>query len=849
MDLVKSSSNDDNSFRFHISVMGFDHKPDNNETSNVIVTMSTSAYYNLNTAIEALAEGHPIIPAQLSSYGENRFGVKADYFTSQQLFLFDIDSRTDKKTGEVKLTAPQPEDTIQRLIDLGLIPAFWYPTFSHQDEMPKYSIGFVCDKKITSKFERRVIIRCFSEIIGKKESNQYYVDTQTFNENRLFFGTDKGIQVLDKTARFTVEQLLNTTTAFLTDKGSKNNHTSRTLKLFAERHGLAYDKDKGLYLPEYANATNSIIDNNNRKRGVGNQRKFSDLDIPIEKVIKTCILAQRFNNLKDIFHNDRIRLMSNVLHIRGGEKWYRSLLYEHRKLFGIGTKADYEIDNWKKNGKHRIRCAGCSYREQCPALGNNIIDSVFGRNGVKVRRVEPYEPIPAEHIRGTDTAEGSLEYHLRECIEIGAVNAIRADCGIGKTKYIHKMDNVIIAEKTNECVMQVVKEREKAGLETIYFPDLQPHWTNKIKLLYQIGAVNEANIEIRKLAKEYREIPFDKRTERHKAYIDYVEASKRLKSEGTTAVMTIDRLLNLGESFERTVIFDEHPLNKLTDIDNVEYKTIEKLKEKYVFFPVPALKKIIDALDNGEQLPQISRKERRALAREYDKLAEYDAKVFKLISANRLRYTASGITCYRNKRLPAETIIILSGTIQEDMLKLAFPGRKINFFDLGNVELKGKIIQHVGKSWSRKYIQENMEEFNRLVEEYSDCKLITYKMFREAAHADINFGAVEGLNKFAGCDLAVIGTPNHNPKTYIDIAIAWGKDEPKDLTMRWRLVRYMGFEFYCNTFDNEVLRAIHIFSVYDELMQAVYRSRPIDNECTTYVYSNFPIPGAEIHLD
>jgi len=61
--------------------------------------MSTSDYYSLNTAIEAFAEGHPIIPAQLSNYEEKLFGVKADYFTSQQLFMFDIDSKSDTEKG------------------------------------------------------------------------------------------------------------------------------------------------------------------------------------------------------------------------------------------------------------------------------------------------------------------------------------------------------------------------------------------------------------------------------------------------------------------------------------------------------------------------------------------------------------------------------------------------------------------------------------------------------------------------------------------------------------------------------------------------------------------------------
>lgn len=62
--------------------------------------------------------------------------------------------------------------------------------------------------------------------------------------------------------------------------------------------------------------------------------------------------------------------------------------------------------------------------------------------------------------------------------------------------------------------------------------------------------------------------------------------------------------------------------------------------------------------------------------------------------------------------------------------------------------------------------------------------------------------------------------------------------------MRPMLVQYNGYEFYCNTFDNEALRTIHFWVLESNIEQAVGRARLLRNDCDVKVFVRFPVAQA-----
>jgi hypothetical protein len=855
MKFTPSSTNEDNVFRVHISPLNFDRKPKGHET-DIYRNMSTSDNYSLDTVIEAIETGHAIIPAQLSNYGDNPFEPLGEYFTAQQQFMLDVDSNL--KDG---IIAPEMDRTLDTLCSLGITPAFAYPTFSHKEEAPKYRIAVISDRKIMTDFERQVIFNCFMEIIGK-QGRKYFMDRSTFNRGRMFFGTNKQVKVLDTSARISLEGILDIVEKFLHDKGALHCNSARLLKEFASRIGYEYDKNKGLYLPnndsisENGNVRNCINNNIYTNSDVSNSFQYGRLKIPFEKLLDTCILVRNLQEGVDLSHSDRIRVMSNMLLVEGGEKLYIHLIREkHYRQYRISTQPDYEVKSWKRNKGSAVGCKDCTFFEECNPTGNNILNSIVRYKGAKVRLLEQVQTVSLEYVRGTNATEGSLEYHLNNCIELGEVNIIRADCGIGKTYYIQKYDNAIIATLTNKVCLQIVEDRKNLGLDTVYFPDLSEYYTPRIKTLHSIGAVNEANIEIRKLAKEYRDIPQGKRTKGQQEYIDYVDAFQRLKNEDTTAVMTIDRLLNLGEDFGRSVYFDENPLMKLKQVIPVKYEVIDILRQQFLEFPIPAVKKVIEAVANKLETFDISKEERKELVNYAHELSQYNANIFHLINADKVLYTPNRIVCHRYRNIPSGTVTVLSGTLQEDFAELVLQ-RKINYFDLGNIGLKGEIIMYMGNSYSRKKVKETLEsiaEYRSLIQTHKDCNFVVHKEFEILLEEEgiprgriMHFGGTEGRNDFIGKDLCVIGTPYVHPDTVRDYAWCIGYDCPEKITPRYQKVQFGGYEFFETTFDDKVLRTIHLQMIYEQLVQAVYRARPIDNDCKVYVYSAFPIMGTKI---
>ena len=109
------------------------------------------------------------------------------------------------------------------------------------------------------------------------------------------------------------------------------------------------------------------------------------------------------------------------------------------------------------------------------------------------------------------------------------------------------------------------------------------------------------------------------------------------------------------------------------------------------------------------------------------------------------------------------------------------------------------------------------------------------------------FGAVEGLDKYKGQNLCVIGTPHTSSKVYEGYYfLLTGKN---NISREWKVkrVKKYGFKFDLNTYENETdifLTDIQLYFVYSELIQAIGRARALRFNVDVYVHSALPIPNS-----
>lgn len=62
-------------------------------------------------------------------------------------------------------------------------------------------------------------------------------------------------------------------------------------------------------------------------------------------------------------------------------------------------------------------------------------------------------------------------------------------------------------------------------------------------------------------------------------------------------------------------------------------------------------------------------------------------------------------------------------------------------------------------------------------------------------------------------------------------------------------IKRNNYEFPFMTFANESMRNLQLFLIETELEQAIGRARVLREDCTVYVFSNYPCQQAELNME
>ena len=216
-----------------------------------------------------------------------------------------------------------------------------------------------------------------------------------------------------------------------------------------------------------------------------------------------------------------------------------------------------------------------------------------------------------------------------------------------------------------------------------------------------------------------------------------------------------------------------------------------------------------------------------------------------------------------SEALRGKKLIIMSATLDKDvhvplLSKLINPS--VRFHDLGRTKLKGKLHQFADFSTTKFSLStkpERTELINKVLSESGIENVITYKDYKKdfiCPTEQMHFYNSAGYNDLSGKNIAIVGTPNGQAEDVVALGYLIEKKLPKSyvagtLVFRsqsmfrdeWKLPFYT---FYHK--DDEFFRKIHLWSTYNELIQAVGRARQTHHENDCYVFSQLPLSQAEI---
>lgn len=248
-----------------------------------------------------------------------------------------------------------------------------------------------------------------------------------------------------------------------------------------------------------------------------------------------------------------------------------------------------------------------------------------------------------------------------------------------------------------------------------------------------------------------------------------------------------------------------------------------------------------------------------------ENINKLDTNMFKLLNAEAISIEENGYIHTINgeaiKELEGYKIVCMSATLDEKIhtsfIKRYLPNKNIIYKTIENTELKGNIYCNCSYAWSREGLKaltsKSSKELERILNSDKYTNIITFKDNKLLDVSNYNkskithFGACEGLDRYKGQDLCVIGTPHTNCKIYEGYYFLLTENNPVSETWRVKRVQKYGYEFDLNTYESEFdsfLTDIQLYFVYSELIQAVGRARALRMNVNVYVYSALPLPNS-----
>ncbi len=745
--------------------------------------------------------GRTWIPAHIEGMRKN------DNWKSQSIFALDFDSGITFHTVR------------ERLKEYGLDCSFAYSTFSDSPEKPKFRVVFALGAVVIDRESRNQIQLSLMNLFPE-------ADNSCKDASRIFFGGKELIYV-NYEYYLDIDELVVCAAAYAT-KDSKSSHLNQALKRLDKKLGKSQkcvkSGDSYIY-----NITLSKINTQSPSKKELYKVNWDEIRNKVK-------IFDDFMNGEWLYHPQLFGLATNLIHINGGSKLFKKCLLlnpnytqEKYNLPSIAKYYNYfptKLENfspYEKDWKY-----------------NTLLKA--GRNS-EIIRIAPYSTITLS------SAEQEFNRLFEEALkaEGSKVYIFKVPTGLGKTKKIEELENVVIAFPTHQLKDEVGKNRMKVNCKIIpELPNTIPQEIIDIlNQLYRVGATIEANKIIHKKANDHEELR------------QYCHQLSSAKNSYDTVLTTHDKALFIDFRNLNTIIFDEDPIHKLLNISSITKGDLLNLKARLHNVDAIKIHNLIKDIENGItncplEMKAIIFDNYSAVEEEIiNNCADYEGNLLNFFNSDFYAvdsHNLSVIYYIKKNLLPENTkIIILSATADRTFYE-ELAGDRLEFYDISNVELQGILIQDTNYTFSRASLRNNRCLEHALNKTKNYDAVITFNAYKKHftnAQKKMHLGNVLGYDELKGKKIAVVGTPYENAVKYALFAACLGvKYKPSDFQMNDQTIERNGMQFTIKTYKHEGLRNIHLTLMEAELRQAVGRARLLREPGEVLLLSGLPLPEA-----
>lgn len=795
-------------------------------------------------AEEVGANGRPFTPAIFHSRR------KKEDFAEEQVYALDLDDGITL------------EEFLSRAERYQVRPAFIYATYNHSEERPRFRAVFVNDCPIGDSRAASIIIHMLQYIFPEADKNCKDV-------SRLYLG-GKGILYKDVDAEINIKDL----SVSLQEKMMEEDRTnySRNIKRFGKKHGIKI-RDNVLMIHESAGDevsdgsagrqividggqdwSSSYVIEMEDPRSVHQEdvQKRRDIRIIRDKtyqdIADICPLFKDHYE-KDLDHQKKFFLATNLLHVKGGQKLFFDGLVDHEERWKVQWRYIKANDYVPQN----CSSIDCPYKDRCGGR------SLYHRLADRIKRVKaegPYIPM--------DGAVEMLDTALKDALSqrVNGIYLIRAQTAIGKTTAYCRMARdwdgekpLMIAVPTMDLQRQVEDDLRRCGVETYLTKNKKDtlrmlgldELAERVDRLYEAGFDSKVNQVIRDYKKKNED---DMSIETRRALDRSLEAAKRLDGRRcvvTTHAMLLSLPTEILKRYE--IIVDEDILmNVFKNTGTIPFEDLEEALDTEGM-PPDAISMIQDILSIEDgYVGHAYGVSDESVDLLYDEGLFFDSPIPKLLTCSTFYVDVQGeqVHYFKARQIPDVKLVVVSASLNAGLYADYCAGRYVDYVDVPLVRYKGRLLQYTAHSMSRSCIDalgyEEVKESVYRVTQKTDVNWITFRKFDE--DKGIYFGKTEGFNRYQGKDLVVLGTPHYVPFMYRLIGAYLGYRTNEG--MRVMIVEHNGYRFPIMTFSDPEMRELQFHFLESELEQSIGRARILRNPCTVYLFSNFPCRQAEL---
>ena len=549
---------------------------------------------------------------------------------------------------------------------------------------------------------------------------------------------------------------------------------------------------------------------------------------------KSCRLYREFiSDSEWLYYNELNGLAMNFINVETGNIKFLETI-RNSKYDTYKHDWGYYLKYYKKNNYKPMRCeAFCKYCDKCPHNVNMLETANLKRKKIIRTKKQQYVSL-----KEAETAVKSAFINAMNADD-KRIHVIKAQTAIGKTSlYMEYLKNTklpcIIAVPTNMLKNEIAAKCNTLGIDVMATPSIMDIKDNipeklygKIQRLYNIGKGKTVTAFIRKYLAKHDNYQLS----------DFLNQKERVKDFEGHIITTHNYLLYMKKSKLKkyNIIIDEDIIK--TMIKNQVTVRISEVKEilnKNI--PNEVYEKIMSIIEKAESTEYF-----KCNSVKCDKDINADFDLNGLLSAAHFYSDKEYIHFYGSLKLKKVKYVVLSATADEYIYQAFFGADRVNFYNCPQAKYKGKLIQYYKDSYSRNFMKKNMSAIDCTKEITGGLEPITFKGYAE--NDIIHFGNSEGCNFLAGQNLSVVGTPHQAEFIYKLLAFRLGGDI--DGSLVYQKVSNNSFCFWFVTYKNELLRRIQFWLIESELEQTVGRARLLRNDCTVWLFSDFPLMQSE----